>query len=257
MKQLPLSVAVISFNEERIIHKMLDSISSIASEIIVVDSGSTDKTIEIAKKNGARVYIEEWKGHVAQKNSALSKCTNDWILSLDCDEIPDLDLLNEISDIINNKTFGAYQLNRATFYLGKMLKYAWQPDWNLRLVHKSTEPIWKGKDPHDKLYCNVKSKKINGKLIHHSYTGIYHHYSKLVRYAQISAESYHSEGKLFKISNLIVNPLSAFIRQYILRNAWKDGIHGFLVATSTMISTFLKYSFLWEIQSISKKNQEK
>lgn len=253
MNKLPLSVAVISFNEERIIGKMLESISEIASEIIVVDSHSKDKTHEIVKSfENTKLFVEDWKGHVAQKNSALEKCSEQWILSLDCDEIPNEEQIKAIKEVVSKNEPGAFYLNRKTHYLGKLLNYAWQPDLNLRLVHRTTEPIWKGKDPHDKLYCNQKAKKIAGTLLHFSYTGLFHHYSKLVGYARISAESYFKNGKKFQKRKLILNPIIAFFRQYILRNAWKDGIHGLLVAMSTFVSTFMKYAFLWEIQN--KKN---
>lgn len=252
LEKLPLSVAIISFNEERIIGKMLESISCIASEIIVVDSNSTDKTPEIAKGFGAKVFTEDWKGHIAQKNSALKKCSQEWILSLDCDEVPDETMIENIKNIIQTNKIGAYYLNRKTFYLDKLLQHAWQPDWNLRLVHSSTDPIWKGRNPHDKLFCNQKASRLEGDLLHYSYTGLLHHFSKLVNYAKISAESYRKSGKKFKKRKMILNPFVAFIRQFIFRNAWKDGLHGFIVAFSTLISTFLKYAFLWEIEKKEK-----
>lgn len=248
LNKLPLSVAIISLNEERIIGKMLEQVSKIASEIIIVDSGSTDNTIKIAKEFGATIYQEEWKGFVEQKNSALKKCDQDWILCLDCDEVPDGQMLIEIASKIKMGKPSAYYLNRKTVYLGKELNYAWQPDWNLRLVHSKFKPIWKGKNPHDKLYCDIKGENLKGSLLHFSYTGIKNHFLKMVHYSKISAESYDLAGKKFKKRNLILNPVIAFVRQYIFRNAWKDGIRGLIVALSTFISTFLKYAQLWEIQ---------
>lgn len=253
MEKLPLSVAVISFNEEHIIGKMLEAIYPIASEIIIVDSGSEDKTLEIAKGYNAKIFSEEWKGHVAQKNSALEKCTQDWILCLDCDEVCDSELLESISMVCRNQKTGSYSINRKTFYLGKMLEYAWQPDINLRLVHRSTNPEWHGIDPHDKLFTNTKASLLRGNLIHYSYKDLYHHISKLVKYSEISANSYYKAGKKFSLTKLILNPFAAFLRRYVVRNAWKDGIRGLLVGISTFIATFLKYAFLWEIEKKAKK----
>jgi glycosyltransferase involved in cell wall biosynthesis len=169
LQKLPLSVAIISQNEERIIAQMLESVSKIASEIVIVDSGSTDRTLEIAKGFGANIFEEDWKGFIEQKNSAMQKCTNDWILFLDCDEVCNQELLESISDLIQDQKIGSYSINRKTHYLGKLLDYAWQPDVNLRLVHKSTNPIWRGVDIHDKLFSDTESILLRRYIIKYAY----------------------------------------------------------------------------------------
>lgn len=246
--KLPLSISLISFNEEKNIGRTLDSIKDIANEIILVDSRSTDKTVEIAKNYGVKVFIEEWKGHIAQKNSALAKCNQEWILMLDCDEVVSNELKDEIIKAINNNEYSGYQINRRTFYLGKLLKYSWQPDWNLRLARKSANPRWEGYDPHDKLIIQSKTSKLKGDLIHYSYSGILHHFQKTINYAKISAESYHKNGKKFRLLNLFVNPIFAFFRLYILHKGFLDGFRGFIAAFSSFFYTFLKYLFLWELE---------
>ena len=128
MERLPLSVSLISLNEEDNIGRTLESIKDIASEIVVVDSHSTDKTREMAKGYSARVFEEDWKGYVDQKNSALDKCTREYILSLDCDEIVSSDLKESIIRAVRDREADGYYINRKTCYLGRFLEHTWQPE---------------------------------------------------------------------------------------------------------------------------------
>ena len=118
----------------------LAKIQDIASEIIVINSVSTDKTIDVAKSFGAKVYTEEFKGFVKQKNSLIPKCTQDWILFLDADEVLNDELKDAIVKVIKEDSHDAYEMNRLTFYLGKLLKHAWQPNYRLRLVRRDSNP---------------------------------------------------------------------------------------------------------------------
>jgi glycosyltransferase involved in cell wall biosynthesis len=144
MDKLPLSVALITYNEEDIIGRTLESVRDIASEIVVVDSHSTDRTREIAESYGAKVFVEEWKGYGEQKNSAMRKCSQEWILFLDADEVLSEELKESIRKEIWNPKADGYMINRRTYYLGKPLRYTWQPEWRLRLVSVKAEPLWVG-----------------------------------------------------------------------------------------------------------------
>ena len=150
-EKLPLSVSLISFNEAENIARTLASIADFAAEIVVVDSHSSDDTRAIAADFGARVFEEDWKGHVAQKNSALSKCTQPWILALDCDEVVSPELQNAIKAAVTEDVGSGYRVKRRSDYLGKRLRYNWYPDRKLRLVKQDAEPRWAGYDPHDRL----------------------------------------------------------------------------------------------------------
>ncbi|ACO04479.1 MAG TPA: glycosyltransferase family 2 protein [Persephonella sp.] len=246
MERLPLTVALISYNEEDRIEGVLKAVKDIASEIIVLDSGSTDRTVEIAKEYGAKVYIENWKGYREQKNSLIKKCSQEWILFLDCDEIPSKELKRSIIQAVRNPKADGYFINRKTVYLGKILNYAFQPDWKLRLVKRSSNPRWEGGNVHEYLVIDGKTSKINGDLLHYSYRDIYDHFSKVLRYSKISAEDMYTKGKKFRLRNIIINPVSAFIKEFFIRKGFLDGIRGFIVALSTTFYTFLKYIFLWE-----------
>ncbi len=251
-EKLPLSVSIISYNEEKNIGRTLESISRIAVEIVVLDTYSTDRTKEIAESFGAKVFHEDWKGHISQKNSAATRCTQEWILFLDCDEVVSHELETSILEAIKKPTANGYEINRKTFYIGKLLKHAWQPDWNLRLVRKDSSPVWEGLNPHDELKISGNTEKLKGDLVHYSYNGISHHFQKTIDYAKTSAQSYHDKGRKFSLMNLMFNPCVAFFRLYFLRRGFLDGIHGLIAGFSTFAYTFLKYIFLWEIEKTNK-----
>jgi glycosyltransferase involved in cell wall biosynthesis len=247
-KKLPLSVALISYNEENNIVRTLESITDIASEIIVVDSGSTDRTRQVAELYGAKVYLEEWKGFVEQKNSALKKCSEEWIIFLDCDEVPDEILIQNIKKVVLNSQKNGYILDRRTYYLGKLMNFAWHPDYKLRLVKRSANPQWTGLNLHERLIVEGEVAKLKGKLIHYSFLNLSHHFSKTVKYAKSSAESYYQAGKRFRMTNLLFNPFFAFIKLYFINLGFLDGVRGLIAGISSYFGTFLKYSYLWELE---------
>lgn len=245
--KLSLSISIIVHNEEKNLERCLSSIADIASEIVIVDSGSNDRTLDIAERYSALVFIEDWQGFMKQKNYALSKCTKDWILALDADEEVTKELKASIKKAIKEDIKDGYLLNRRTFYLGTLLKYSWQPDYILRLVKRQSNPHWAGYDPHPKLHVIGSIDKLKGDLIHYSYKNIKDHVERLSHYAYISAQSYNERGTSFHIYNLIFNPLFAFIKKYIIKAGLLDGYRGFLVAILSAFYVFLKYSYLWEI----------
>lgn len=255
--KLPISVVYISFNEERIIEKSLAAVCKIANEIILLDSFSTDKTVEIAKNYGAKVFQEHWKGYINQKNSALEKCTQPWILALDCDEVPDETLLKSIAEALEKDEKYGYLIQRKTFYLGKLMRRSWQPDWKLRLVRSDCNPRWGGIEPHDKLFVDVPAKKLRGSLIHYPFENTFMHFQKTIKYANLSAHSYYVLGKRSSLFKMVFNSIFAFVRAYLINFGFVDGVRGFIAAISVFISTFLKYLFLWEIELQKDKDKRK
>jgi glycosyltransferase involved in cell wall biosynthesis len=243
--KLSLSVSIISFNEEENIAKCLESIRDIADEIIVVDSHSQDRTRDIAREFGAKVYEEDWKGHVAQKNSALEKCSNPWVLALDCDEVVSQELKNSIIEAITKSDYDGYEINRITYYSGRWIKHAWYPDWNLRLV-KREKAKWIGTDPHDRLIVEGKIKRLSGDLYHYSYKNITDHFRRVVTYAVISADAYMKEGRNAGLKELFFNPVYGFFKHYVLKLGFLDGIQGLIISMSNFFYTFLKYALIWE-----------
>jgi glycosyltransferase involved in cell wall biosynthesis len=242
MGRPPLSVAIITYNEEDIIGRTLEAVKDIASEIVVVDSHSTDRTREIAESYGAKVFLEDWKGYVAQKNSALSKCTQEWILCLDADEIVSEELKESIVRELENPRADGYMVNRRLFYMGKLLKHTFQPEWRLRLVRRSADPRWTGKDPHDRLTVRGRIGYLKGDLLHFSYKDLEDHLLKLTRMSRISSM------KVRKVSawDLILRPTWSFLKTLFIKKAILDGKEGLIVAVSSFIYTFCKYAFAYE-----------
>jgi len=247
MEKPLLSVALVTYNEENILGRTLEAVKDIASEIVVVDSRSTDRTREIAESFGARVYVEDWKGHVAQKNSALAKCRGDWILFLDADEEVSPELRDSIKEAIMGSEFEGYMINRRTYYLGSFLRYTWQPEWRLRLVKRSANPRWEGRDPHDVLKIEGRIGKLQGELYHYSFRSLEDHVLKSLKYAKISAREKYQRGERATARDLLLRPLWAFFKLWFLKGGIRDGVRGFTASAVSAFYTFMKYAFLLEI----------
>ncbi|MEJ2643165.1 MAG: glycosyltransferase family 2 protein [Desulfosarcinaceae bacterium] len=245
--KLPLAITIISYNESANIGRTLESVVRFAAEIIIVDSFSTDDTCEIAARYGAHIYQEAWKGMVAQKNSAMSRCTQPWILSLDCDEVVSSKLGDDIAAAVTSGPHDAYLIKRRSHYLGKRLKYSWYPDKKLRLVRRSAQPHFEGYDPHDRLVANGSIGELEGDLIHYSYKNLEDHFLRIVKYAHTAARSYHVAGKKFHWYQAILRACFAFTKRYFIQRGFLDGLHGYIVAVSSFTYVLLKYFFLWEM----------
>ncbi len=257
--KLPLTVALISLNEEENLERTLNAVKDIASEIVIIDSYSTDKTAEIAQKFGAEFIQEKWLGYSMQKNLLIEKCNYDWILFLDCDEEISTELKESLKKVVNfnmnnSNCILGYYINRKTIYLGKKLDYAWHPDWVLRLVNKNSKPYWKDAKVHEHLIIQGNTEKLNGYIFHYSYSSIEDHFLRTVKYAKLSAEDYFLKKKKFSYWKLFFNPLYSFIKQIFFKRAILDGAPGLIAAVSAYIYTFLKYAFLWNLE---KRNFKK
>jgi glycosyltransferase involved in cell wall biosynthesis len=251
-ERLPLSVAIISFNEETNIGRCLEAVRDLAGEIVVVDSHSTDRTVEIARGLGAKVIAEDWKGHIGQKNSALEKCSCEWILSLDCDEVLSPELKESIRQAVTQGAAEGYRLNRKTFFLGRWIEHAWYPDWKVRLIRNGTGR-WSGFDPHDRLTVAGTTGKLEGDLYHYSFKNLRDCLERTIRYAANEAGSYAREGRRATFVNILVNPLHGFFKHYVIKRGFLDGLHGFIISVLNGIYVFMKYAILWEMQREQKE----
>lgn len=245
--RLPLSAAVITLNEADNLPRCLESVRNLVSEIVVVDSGSTDATREIATKFGAVFEIHPWQGHVRQKNIALSKCTQPWVLCLDADEEVSPELTNSIRGIFANGGPGenGFVLNRFNFYLGRWIHHAWYPEWRLRLVRRQFA-LWGGLNPHDKLEVQGSTGRLSGHLFHYPFSSIQEHLESELRYAAISAESYAREGRSCHWYHAVFSPWLAFLKIIVLKWGWLDGWRGWVIAGARAMNTFAKYAAVLE-----------
>lgn len=243
-----LSAVILTKNEEKNIERVINSVKDIADEILVIDSGSTDRTVEIATNLGATVIFNKWQGAAKQRTFASLQASNDWVLALDADEEVSPQLKESIKNALKNPSFDAYELPRKTYYLGKFLEHTWYPEWRLRLFKKGYVEFEGELHEEVKFLKECKVGKLRGDLYHYSYKSLYHQYAKTVDYAKAMAEIYHKNGKKFKPYKLILSPISMFIKNYFLKRGFLDGWRGFLVAMSSFFYAFLKYIFLYELE---------
>jgi glycosyltransferase involved in cell wall biosynthesis len=244
---LPLSISIISLNEQDNLPRCLASVQGLASEIVVLDSGSTDQTAAIAAQFGARFQFQRWQGHVAQKNAALSLCTQPWVLCLDADEA----LTPELAESIRHAFAGGepkaagFELNRRTFYLGDWLWHVWYPQWRLRLVRRESAS-WQGRDPHDRLEVNGAVERLRGDMLHYTYRDLTDHFHRMVKYAHTLGQSMFEDGRRARWHHFLITPWLNFFKYLVLKQAWRDGWRGWIVAFMHMVSVFAKYAFLYE-----------
>jgi glycosyltransferase involved in cell wall biosynthesis len=245
-----LSVAIITLNEERNIGRCIDSVKNIADEIIVLDSFSGDKTVEIARSKGAKVIQQAFAGYIEQKNDAIRYTSNNYVLCLDADEALDEPLQQSIMQIKNNFTAAGYTMNRCTWYCNKFIRHgSWYPDRKLRLFNKSLAK-WGGINPHDKVVFHQpqKTTHIKGDILHYSYNSLEEHEAQNNKFSTIAAESYWQQGKKTGLLKIIVSPCWAFLNSYLFRLGFLDGLYGFIIARNIAQLTFLKHSKLYLLQ---------
>ncbi len=253
--ELPLSVVIITYNEERNIGRCIDSVSAIADEIIILDSYSEDYTVEIAKEKGAKVTQAPFKSYIEQKNMALKLASNDLILSLDADEALSRELSQSIQMAKRNVQSKAYIMSRCTNYCGRFLKHgSWYPDKKIRLFDKKIA-TWGGNDPHDTIILDkdVATKYLRGDILHFSYDSIEEHIKQNNRFSSIAAKTLAKRKVGFLWARIIINPLWAFLYGYIFRLGFLDGFYGFVVAVNVSHYTFMKYTKLIQMKSQMRK----
>jgi glycosyltransferase involved in cell wall biosynthesis len=241
-----LTVTVITHNESAHIAAALDSVAW-ADEIIVVDSGSTDGTADIARGKATRVITREWPGYSAQKNFAADQASHDWVLSMDADERVTPALAREIREVLERgpKAPG-YRIRRVSHYLGKWIRSTdWFPDYQLRLYDRRAGR-WNGLRIHESFRLREGEPAVlQGELEHYAYRDISHHLSKINGYTTLIAEQWHEEGRRTNLVMMALHPSFAFFRNYVLRAGFKDGTVGFIISMMNAHYVFLKLAKLW------------
>jgi glycosyltransferase involved in cell wall biosynthesis len=256
MQRLPLSVAVITLNEEKHLPRCLASVRELASEIVVMDSGSTDRTAEIARNGGAVFVSQPWQGFNRQKNLSLDHCTQPWALCLDADEVVSPELADSIRQaLVSHPAATGFFLNRRTRYLDDWIWHAWYPEWRLRLVRREAAH-WVGADPHPSLETTGPTEKLTGDLLHYSYANLQDHFERTLRYARISADSLDRAGWRCRWYHLTISPWLALWKRLLLKRAFLDGRRGWIIAYTTFFGVLAKYAFLFEKQTRAGCSQE-
>ncbi len=245
-----LSVVIITFNEEQNIGRCIDSVKKVADEIIVLDSYSTDSTVEIARNRGAIVHHEKFRGYIGQKNFAMQLASHNYILSLDADETLDDTLVDSILEAKHSFSFRAYRMNRCTSYCGRFIRHGlWYPDKKIRLFDRRIAK-WGGLNPHDKigLQNDIPVKHLEGDILHYSFNTVDDHIWQNNRLSTIAAISLYNIGRRSSWLKILFRPAWAFINGYFFRLGFWDGFDGFTIAINTSHQVFLKYSKLYRLQ---------
>jgi glycosyltransferase involved in cell wall biosynthesis len=273
-----LSVVIITFNEEANIGRTLASVQPLVAdgkgEIIVVDSGSSDRTVDIVRSLGAKVFVEDWKGYAAQKNSAIDKAAADWILSLDADEEIDSDLLQELTGHTDNKiplsgpardwclTMAesgpvemlegrpvGFLIQRKNHFLGRWIRHGgFWPDPKLRLFRRGSGRF-EGRAVHEDMRVKGRTKLVpRGALLHHSYPTLSDYIDHMNRYSSLGAEMVVAKGPVrFSFINIVLRPLFTFVYNYVFRLGFLDGREGLLLHLYHAVYVSWKYAKAWEL----------
>jgi glycosyltransferase involved in cell wall biosynthesis len=275
-----LSVVIVTFNEEANLGRTLESLKALVAdgkgEIILVDSGSTDRTVEIAVSFGAKVFVEQWKGYAAQKNSAIDKAAGDWILSLDADEEVDSELLGELTgrsaegvlprggsrewcltmrqagsatrEVIKGTPVG-FLFRRKNYFLGRWIRHGgFWPDPKLRLFCRE-KGRFEDRAVHEDIRVEGPTRLIqNGALIHHSYPTLSDYMEHMNRYSSLGAEMVAAKGTVrFSVINIVLRPLVTFLYNYFFRLGFLDGREGLLLHLYHAAYVSWKYAKAWEL----------
>ncbi len=243
-----ISVCIVAMNEEDRIGDCLRSVE-FADEWIVVDSHSTDRTREIAAEFGARVIERDWPGHVEQKNFALDQAEHDWVLCIDADERVSPELRVSIQAALASDTLpDGFRFARRTWYLGRWIDHGgWYPDRKLRLFRRG-RARWGGINPHDHVQMEGDALLLSGDLLHYSYRSIADHLRTINSFTTIAAREKHSRGQRAGLLDLLGRPFWKFLRMYLLKAGFLDGVAGIVVAVIGSFYVFLKYAKLLELQ---------
>jgi glycosyltransferase involved in cell wall biosynthesis len=244
----PISATLITHNEEINIAEALQSLSW-ADEIVVVDSGSTDATLDICRRFTDRIIHRDWTGYVDQKNFAVDQARHDWIFSLDADERPSLELCAEIRELAQiGFPESGYYIPRVAFFMGRWIRHGdWYPDYQLRLFDRR-HGKWRGGRVHESVKINEKPGILNGEIHHFTYRSLSDYLGRLETYSSLAALDCQQQGKSATPLKLLGNPIAAYIKAYLLKCGFLDGIPGFAVAVMGAVSVFFKYAKLYELK---------
>jgi glycosyltransferase involved in cell wall biosynthesis len=242
----PVTVTIITLNASRHLRQCLESVRW-ADEIVIVDSGSTDSTLAIAREFTDRIAHHDWMGYGPQKQFAVGLAKNDWILSLDADESLSPELAENIRRLLQERpAFSAYELRRRNQFMGRCLRHGeGYPDLVLRLFDRR-HARWSDDAVHEKVMYDGHVGELAGDLLHRSESGIAAYIDKQNRYTSLQAERLHQEGASVGLAQLLLSPLLRFVKFYFIRRGFLDGLPGFVHISIGCFNSFIKYAKLRE-----------
>ncbi len=241
MTRPTISAVVICFNEEAAIRDCLESVKW-CDEIVVVDSNSTDRTVEIAREYSPKLIQRPWPGYIAQKNFALEQATKDWAFSIDADERCTPELRADIERALAaSEGVNGYRVKRHVHYLGRWINHGgWYPDWKVRLVRPG-KAKWTGVDPHDKLVAEGTTRDLGGELVHLTYRDFAHQLRTIDRFGDVAVAEWMKEGRRPSLLKLLFHPPIKFLECWIWKLGLLDGWAGFVIAKASAFYVFTKH----------------
>jgi glycosyltransferase involved in cell wall biosynthesis len=251
-----VSAVIIVYNEEKNLRKCLETVKW-ADEIVVVDSHSPDRTVEIARQFTKKIFQKEYKGHIDKKRFAVAKAANDWVFSIDADERVTQGLKKEILGV-REKGAGevvGYDMPRMTRHLGRWILHGeWYPDRVTRLFRRS-RMRYEGTEPHDRVILEGPRGRFSGMLLHYNYRDFAHQIQTVQAYSDVAAKALRAEGRRAGFRNLFLRPSFKFLKCYILKRGFLDGWPGFIIAATSAFYVLAKYTKLYEMQLSMKKKK--
>ena len=248
LRQEPkLSVYMITYNNERTVEKALRSVTW-ADEIVVVDSFSNDRTVEISRQFTDKVLQRKWSGHRDQYQYAADLTTHDWVMFVDADEEVSPGLAQEIREALSRKAgeVDGFFVYRRTFYLGRWIRYGgWYPDGEIRLYRRD-KGRWEG-GLHARVVVDGRVQSLKNLYHHYNYRDISDQIQTIDKYSRIAAEDMAREGETFSLFKLLFHPPFRFIKEYFFKSGFRDGLPGLVIALSTTYYVFIKYAKFWEL----------
>lgn len=252
------SAVIITLNEEKNLDRCLRSVTGIVDEIVVVDSGSTDNTLEIAKRYNAKIITEPFRGYVEQKNFADAQASHDWILSVDADEALSPELDTAIRQVKGKEKFDAYEVKRLTNYCGKWIRHCgWYPDKKIRLFNRK-KGQWVGEQIHELWQPSNPAAAIgslNADLLHYSYYTLSDHLKQIEKFTEIMARRDVENGETSSLIKAIASSKWKFIQSYIFKAGFLDGLPGFQVSLLSAFASYIKYSKIRQYHQFRKEGK--
>jgi hypothetical protein len=241
-----VSAAVICRDEADRIAACLESVAW-CDEVLVVDSGSTDGTLEIARKHATRVLERDWPGYAAQRDFALQQASGDWVLCLDADERCTPALRDAIrSALATDPPLAGYAVRRHAFHLGRWIDHGgWYPDWKLRLVRRG-RARGGGVEPHDKLVVDGPVGRLDADLEHYTYRDFADHLRTVQRFSDLVSDEWVKQGRRFSLALALLHPPAKFFECWLWKQGFRDGWPGFVIAATSAFYVFAKHVKLWE-----------
>jgi glycosyltransferase involved in cell wall biosynthesis len=253
----PVSGCVIARDDALRIEHCLASLAWTDEIVVVVDERSRDATEELARRAGARTLRHAYQGNVEQKNFALAQVKSDWVVALDADEALSPALASRLRERLagDPEDLGGIELNRVTKHLGRWIRHGdFHPDWQLRVFRRSRGG-WAGSNPHGRVRVVGRVERLAGDLEHASYRNLGDQLARVQEYSRVEAEELHRRGRRARVSDLCLRPPARFLRAYLLKAGFLDGIPGFVIAAVTAFHVFLKYAKLWELTRASARER--